>query len=116
MNLTSLKFGTREYKVWVKRLYLYRRALKMCFFPGIVRRPPPKSEAGSEPQPDLTPCPYCSTEVLESELYCSSCKSSLPYCVATGYHVVGNDLTACPQCRFPAFRSQMLKLAQVSNG
>ena len=70
----------------------------------------------SEPQPNLTPCPYCSTEVLESELYCSSCKSSLPYCVATGYHVVGNDLTACPQCRFPAFRSQMLKLAQVSNG
>ena len=81
---------------------------------GIVRRPPPKKgDEEGEPQPEVTPCPYCSSGVLETELYCSQCKSSLPYCVATGYHVVGDDLTACPQCHFPGLRSEMIRLAQV---
>ncbi len=48
----------------------------------------------------------------ESELYCGQCKNSLPYCIATGYHILHSDLTACPLCKFPATRSEFLKLLQ----
>ena len=34
-----------------------------------------------------------------------------PYCVVTGYHVVPHDLTICPSCRFPGFRTEFLRLA-----
>ena len=43
-------------------------------------------------------------QVPESELYCSQCKNSLPYCIATGYHITPTDLTMCPLCKFPATR------------
>jgi hypothetical protein len=83
---------------------------------GIVRRPPQKSNNGEavniEESPKLTPCPYCTEDVLESELYCGHCKSTLPYCIATGYHIIPTDLTVCQSCFFPGFRSEMLRLAQ----
>ena len=87
---------------------------------GIVRRPPPKSNNGEsinlEESPKLTPCPYCTEEVLESELHCGHCKSNLPYCVATGYHIIPTDLTVCHSCFFPGFRSEMLRLSQANDG
>ena len=48
----------------------------------------------------------------ESDLYCSQCKNSLPYCIATGYHITPTDLTMCPECKFPASRSELLKLVE----
>ena len=45
-----------------------------------------------------------SNDVPESELYCNQCKNSLPYCISTGFHIVPNDLTACPNCKFPSTR------------
>ena len=51
-------------------------------------------------------------QVPESDLYCSQCKNSLPYCVATGYHITPTDLTKCPECKFPASRSELLKLVE----
>ena len=87
---------------------------------GIVRRPPQKSNNGEisnlEEPPKLTPCPYCAADVLESELYCGNCKSTLPYCVATGYHIIPTDLTVCQSCFFPGFRTEMLRLAQGNDG
>ena len=50
----------------------------------------------------------------ESDLYCSQCKNSLPYCIATGYHITPTDLTMCPECKFPASRSELLKLVEES--
>ena len=87
---------------------------------GIVRRPPPKVNNGEntalEEPPKLTPCPFCAEDVLESELYCGHCKSTLPYCVATGFHIISTDLTTCQSCFFPGFRSEMLRLAQGNDG
>ena len=51
-------------------------------------------------------------QVPESDLYCSQCKRSLPYCIATGYHITPTDLTMCPECKFPASRSELLKLVE----
>ena len=78
---------------------------------GIVRRPPQKNAENEEP-PKLTPCPYCSAEVLESELYCGQCKNNLPFCIATGYHIISTDLTVCSNCHFPGFRTELMRLAQ----
>ena len=87
---------------------------------GIVRRPPQKAPNGDiahlEEPAKFTPCPYCMADVLESELYCGHCKSALPYCIATGYHIISTDLTVCQACFFPAFRTEMLRLAQANNG
>ncbi|XP_023331956.1 WD repeat-containing protein 19 [Eurytemora carolleeae] len=55
---------------------------------------------------------YFSNDVPESELYCSQCKNNLPYCIATGFHILQNDLSSCPLCKFPATRSELLKLVE----
>ena len=74
---------------------------------AIIRKPQRTEEAERS-----TRCPYCPNEVPESDLYCSQCKNSLPYCVATGYHITPTDLTMCPECKFPATRSELLKLVE----
>ena len=50
--------------------------------------------------------------MAESELYCGQCKNSLPYCIATGLHITPTDLTMCPLCKFPASRSEFLRLVE----
>ena len=60
----------------------------------------------------MSRCPFCPNEVPDSDLYCSQCKNSLPYCIATGYHILPSDLTQCPLCKFPAIRSEFIKLAE----
>ena len=74
---------------------------------AIIRKPQRTEEAERS-----TRCPYCTNEVPESDLYCSQCKNSLPYCIATGYHINPTDLTMCPECKFPASRSELLKLVE----
>jgi len=74
---------------------------------AIVRKPQRTEETEKSSR-----CPYCTNEVPESELYCSQCKNSLPYCIATGYHIVPSDLTACPLCKFAATKSEFLKLVE----
>ncbi len=34
----------------------------------------------------------------------------------TGYHVVPHDLTVCPSCRFPGFRTEFLRLGSSGEG
>ena len=31
----------------------------------------------------VTPCPYCDTELPETELVCPGCKNNIPYCCVT---------------------------------
>ena len=97
------------------------------FHPLPFRRPNKTEE--DEP---VSPCPYCEFNVAETELVCPECKNELPYCVVTvrfcrvvfemcdviicdvsivfqGRHIVKDDLTVCPQCKFPALLSEFLK-------
>ena len=76
------------------------------------RKRPKKGEGEGEEPPKSTPCPFCSFSVPESDLRCTQCKNSLPYCVATGLHAIATDLTVCSSCKFPGFRSELLRMAQ----
>lgn len=52
---------------------------------AVVRKPPKVNkdgEGGDSPEP-LTACPYCEYKLPETEMSCTQCKNSLPFCIAT---------------------------------
>nr|CAD7453895.1 unnamed protein product [Timema tahoe] len=81
---------------------------------AVVRKPSRGSQEEVEPE---TPCPYCDSPLPESELNCDQCKTTVPFCLVTvslvgpspaaGRHIVKDDLTACPNCDFPAIFSEL---------
>ncbi|CAK9825837.1 WD repeat-containing protein 19 [Anthophora retusa] len=78
---------------------------------AIVRKPPKSKDSEIEDEP-LTPCPYCKSKLPETEITCDKCKNTIPFCIATGRHIVEDDFTACPQCDFPAIRSEFLRIIE----
>merc|ERR1711916_90484 len=74
---------------------------------AIVRRPN-KSEA----EEGLTPCPVCGTDLFETQLDCLTCQNYLPFCIASGRHVVLDDWCECPSCHFPAIYSRFVALLE----
>ncbi|CAH1776664.1 unnamed protein product [Owenia fusiformis] len=77
---------------------------------AIVRKPDKTEEE------ELTsPCPYCKFDLPGSELMCPECKNNIPYCVITGRHVVKDDLTACPNCDFPAIHSEFISILETED-
>ncbi|CAH8629315.1 unnamed protein product [Dicrocoelium dendriticum] len=88
-------------------------------FETLVRRPDWKTDSAGQEQTDggaelepNTPCPSCSVPLLSTCLYCTECCSTLPYCIITGNHVIRNDFTVCPNCRFPAIYSEMMRFIE----
>ncbi|XP_014487118.1 PREDICTED: WD repeat-containing protein 19 isoform X1 [Dinoponera quadriceps] len=78
---------------------------------AIVRKPPRAKDVENEDEP-LTPCPYCKSRVPETEVTCDKCKNTIPFCIATGRHIIEDDFTACPQCDFPAIKSEFLRIVE----
>jgi WD repeat-containing protein 19 len=76
---------------------------------AIVRKPD-KSAQDEEGDEEVTPCPNCNTMLPATQLDCPSCKNAIPYCIATGKHMVFDDWCVCPSCRFPALYSAFTKL------
>ncbi|XP_051161969.1 WD repeat-containing protein 19 [Leptopilina boulardi] len=76
---------------------------------AIVRKPPRGNEYESEDEP-LTPCPYCKNKLPETEVTCDKCKNTIPFCIATGRHIIEGDFTVCPQCDLPAIRSEFMRI------
>ncbi|XP_043247202.1 WD repeat-containing protein 19-like isoform X3 [Amphibalanus amphitrite] len=74
---------------------------------AVVRKP-----AKAEEEEFPSPCPFCENMIAETELNCDKCKRTLPYCIASGRHVVKGDLTECPYCHFPAIRSELAKFVE----
>jgi WD repeat-containing protein 19 len=70
----------------------------------LVRRP-----VKEEKDEAVSACPFCQFEIPESQLDCSNCKNRIPFCCATGKHMVLSDWTACPQCQFPALFTPFVK-------
>ncbi|XP_016043485.1 WD repeat-containing protein 19 [Erinaceus europaeus] len=68
---------------------------------AMVRRPDT-----SETEEATTPCPFCEFLLPECGLLCPGCKNNIPYCIATGRHMLKNDWTVCPHCDFPALFSE----------
>eukprot|EP00793_Prasinoderma_coloniale_P004677 PRCOL_00000438-RA len=78
---------------------------------GMVRRPDKEAQLPPPPEP-TKPCPFCGAEVPEMDLECSSCKNILPYCVASGKHMVLDSWTQCPACKFPALYYEFMTVLQ----
>ncbi|KAG7164498.1 WD repeat-containing protein 19-like [Homarus americanus] len=74
---------------------------------AIVRKP----QKTEEEEPG-SPCPFCSSPVEETTLECGQCQNTLPYCIATGRHILPDDITVCPSCKFPAIRTELMKLVE----
>ncbi|XP_075715308.1 WD repeat-containing protein 19 [Rhinoderma darwinii] len=74
---------------------------------AMVRRPDT-----SEVEEETTPCPFCDFRLPECELLCPGCKNNLPYCIATGRHMVKDDWCICPHCEFPALHSEFKTLLE----
>ncbi|XP_062864836.1 WD repeat-containing protein 19 [Trichomycterus rosablanca] len=77
---------------------------------AMVRRPDT-----SEVEEESTPCPYCRFSLPDCELLCPGCKNNLPYCIATGRHMVKEDWCECPHCNFPALYSQFTQLLETES-
>ncbi|XP_038608159.1 WD repeat-containing protein 19 isoform X1 [Tachyglossus aculeatus] len=77
---------------------------------AMVRRPDT-----SEAEEATTPCPFCEFPLPECELLCPGCKNNLPYCIATGRHMVKDDWTVCPHCDFPALYSEFTNLLDTES-
>ncbi|CAK1578047.1 unnamed protein product [Parnassius mnemosyne] len=67
----------------------------------------PRDTAAPEP---AAPCAQCGAALPLAQLRCSHCEADLPFCLATGMHIVKGDLTACPECDFPAIYSEFVEI------
>ena len=63
---------------------------------------------------DETPSPFdANARVAGTVLECPSTRNTLPYCIATGRHIVLTDLTHCPSCAFPALFSAFTAMIEA---
>ncbi|XGW14495.1 hypothetical protein V3C99_000644 [Haemonchus contortus] len=69
-----------------------------------------KADKTDDPDETRPPCPHCAYPVPETELACDNCKSTIPYCIITGRHIVDSDFAQCPSCEFPGYYSEFKKL------
>ena len=76
---------------------------------GIARRPV-KAEDETEP---LSACPNCGFSIPETRLDCPSCKSNLPFCCASGKHMVLSDWSSCPRCKMACNYSEMKRVLEA---
>lgn len=68
-----------------------------------------------EKQEEKSPCPFCKTEIPEYSLTCNTCYNVIPFCIASGKHVLTYDLYSCPHCNFPAIGSEFKNLLSKEN-
>jgi WD repeat-containing protein 19 len=74
----------------------------------IARKPPKTSD---DPEP-TNPCPFCKNPILELDIDCSSCKNCIPFCIASGKHMVLNEWSCCPACKLPAILPELTRVIQ----
>ncbi|CAG9791778.1 unnamed protein product [Diatraea saccharalis] len=79
---------------------------------GVVRHLPRGGAGAGAGAGAETPCPVCGRPVPAADLSCPSCEADLPFCVASGLHIVKDDLTACPECDFPAIMTEFVEILQ----
>ncbi|KAI6188531.1 hypothetical protein M3Y98_00364900 [Aphelenchoides besseyi] len=111
--ITCAKAGLREtaFKLAVRLLQgrnkdkmdkKYRRKLET-----IVR----KADNVNDKPEVMTACPECATDTREFDLACAGCKSTIPYCIVTGKHIIANDFAVCASCGMPGFYSEFQQLS-----
>ena len=74
-----------------------------------MRKPGDKTD---EPEVETaSPFDY-GARLPETALECPSTKNQIPYCIASGRHIVLTDLCLCPSCGFPALFSAFTRLLE----
>ena len=68
-----------------------------------------KRPKGGDPEDSTSPCPFCSAYVHDYDLECESCKNNLPFCLASGKHMLIASWAKCSNCGFPAILQEMTK-------
>lgn len=67
----------------------------------------------TEDEPELlSPCPFCKFDIPEHRLDCPSCKRNLPFCLASGKHMVLADWSKCPECTMCCNWSEMKRMLE----
>jgi WD repeat-containing protein 19 len=61
-----------------------------------------------EPIQTTSPCPFCNLEIPDYVLDCHHCHNVIPFCLASGRHVISVELSKCPHCNFPAILSEFI--------
>ncbi|KAJ2938867.1 hypothetical protein O0L34_g18496 [Tuta absoluta] len=98
---------------WARRLMQpeYRAQIDAKYskkIESVVRHAP----RGPPPPEPAAPCPQCGAALPVADLTCTSCEADIPFCLATGLHIVKDDLTACPECDFPAIMTEFIEMLQ----
>ena len=76
-----------------------------------IARKPVRQEDPAEP---LTPCPFCKFQIPEYRLDCPSCKRNLPFCCASGKHMVLSEWSKSPQCGLPGNYFELKKMVEAN--
>ena len=65
-----------------------------------------------EPEP-VSQCPFCKFNIPETQLECLNCKNNIPFCLASGKHMILQEWTCCPHCKMPAIMQELRKVIEV---
>jgi WD repeat-containing protein 19 len=95
----NLKRSAFEYAAVLMRPE-YRSQIKPEFLKNLdhIARKPVRTEDEEE----TSPCPYCAFPVINTNLDCTNCKRTLPWCIVTGQHMVASSWSSCPSCKSTA--------------
>lgn len=55
---------------------------------------------------ELSQCPFCKENIPVTQLDCTNCKNSIPFCIASGQHMTLKDWCVCPITGMPALLQQ----------
>jgi WD repeat-containing protein 19 len=72
---------------------------------NVARKP-----VNAETREKRTPCPFCSEPVPEFRTDCPKCLNTIPFCLASGKHMLRDEITFCPRCNFTANYSYFKKV------
>ena len=75
---------------------------------GIARKPVKQDD---DPEP-LSPCPHCSFKIPETELNCPNCKNNIPFCIASGKHMIISEWSHCPACKMCGIYSELKRVLE----
>jgi len=75
-----------------------------------IARKPVKTEDEME---SLTPCPHCRFDIPETELNCPQCKNTIPFCIASGKHMILAEWSTCPSCKMCGIYTELKKVLEA---
>ncbi|KNE64085.1 hypothetical protein AMAG_09147 [Allomyces macrogynus ATCC 38327] len=76
---------------------------------SVVRKQQDEDRDPPEPQ---SKCCYCGHLMNVTDMDCSECKNTLPFCLASGYHMTLEAWSQCPSCQSPALLPAIMALAE----